>query len=507
MAFKKTFKKFTPRTETVRGTSWNPATLPPATSEVTAILDAVRANQSVTVEAVAGSGKTTLVSQVLANTEVRNLGNVTYFAFNNSVKNEALEKLPADVAVSTFHAQGMQLLRGTGKRYNVNKDKLEELMGTFGDRLENLSGELIVKLAYLARINLAGSLEDCENVAKEYNILCTPSELAIVWELIGLCDLSTRTGVIDFADMLRAPWLLNVSNRSIHFAFIDESQDLSRGAIEVIKRSTAPTCQFLIVGDKMQGIYSFAGASSESMDALTSYANSQVFPLSVSWRCGTAIVEHSNEVEGYARTVARPNAPAGTVETCEPVELLQNFPNDALVIARTRASLITLAFRLYRDGTEFQYIGDSPFKQICGKFYSYVKGTENAIQFRAGLESWLEDNDAIDDSSPLDSDTDIIACCKIFAQMVLLDSSITNSRELYTLAETLGTGKVGPRITTIHRAKGLEADTVVILDPHTMPHPRAITALELEQESHLQYVARTRAKLRIIYCTVGESQE
>jgi superfamily I DNA/RNA helicase len=49
-------------------------------------------------------------------------------------------------------------------------------------------------------------------------------------------------------------------------------------------------------------------------------------------------------------------------------------------------------------------------------------------------------------------------------------------------------------LSTIHRAKGDEAERVYILRPDLLPHPRARTPQQQEQEQNLRYVAFTRAK-------------
>ena len=52
---------------------------------------------------------------------------------------------------------------------------------------------------------------------------------------------------------------------------------------------------------------------------------------------------------------------------------------------------------------------------------------------------------------------------------------------------------------TVHRAKGLEADNVFILRPDLMPHPMAKQAWEIQQEQNCMYVAITRAKKTLTY--------
>jgi superfamily I DNA/RNA helicase len=52
----------------------------------------------------------------------------------------------------------------------------------------------------------------------------------------------------------------------------------------------------------------------------------------------------------------------------------------------------------------------------------------------------------------------------------------------------------GVTLSSVHRAKGTEADSVYIIRPDLMPHPMAKTAWQREQEMNLKYVAITRAK-------------
>ena len=57
----------------------------------------------------------------------------------------------------------------------------------------------------------------------------------------------------------------------------------------------------------------------------------------------------------------------------------------------------------------------------------------------------------------------------------------------------------GITLSSVHRAKGLEADRVFILNPELMPFPRAKQDWEMVQEANLQYVAYTRAKKELIF--------
>ncbi len=50
------------------------------------------------------------------------------------------------------------------------------------------------------------------------------------------------------------------------------------------------------------------------------------------------------------------------------------------------------------------------------------------------------------------------------------------------------------KLTTIHGAKGLEANRVFLLRPDLLPHPKATQSWEKEQEANLEFVALTRSK-------------
>ena len=49
-------------------------------------------------------------------------------------------------------------------------------------------------------------------------------------------------------------------------------------------------------------------------------------------------------------------------------------------------------------------------------------------------------------------------------------------------------------LSTVHKAKGLEADNIYIACPSLMPSPLATKEWEIEAEEHIQYVAWSRAK-------------
>jgi DNA helicase II / ATP-dependent DNA helicase PcrA len=68
--------------------------------------------------------------------------------------------------------------------------------------------------------------------------------------------------------------------------------------------------------------------------------------------------------------------------------------------------------------------------------------------------------------------------------------------ELLAAIETLFTEEDGKPVilSSILRAKGLEAARIYLLRPELLPHPRARTPAQQRQEENLRYVAYTRAR-------------
>ena len=70
-----------------------------------------------------------------------------------------------------------------------------------------------------------------------------------------------------------------------------------------------------------------------------------------------------------------------------------------------------------------------------------------------------------------------------------------------------GKKEQGVTLITMHSAKGLEYDTVFIpnVNEKVIPHSKASSPEQIEEERRLLYVAMTRAKERLEILTFGQS--
>lgn len=189
-----------------------------------------------------------------------------------------------------------------------------------------------------------------------------------------------------------------------------------------------------------------------------------------------------------------PTAPEGSVREL-PSYAPTDFPPNSAILCRTNAPLISFAFDLLR-------------RQIA----CHVKGRDFATGLTAlidkmkavsvrDLQDHLNDYELAQTNKlrrkgreqEAENLADKIQCLLLFthgcASIPAVKEKITN---LF---------KDGPGVclATVHKAKGLEWETVFILDFHLMPSEWARGEWELEQEHHLIYVAQTRAKLNLIY--------
>ncbi len=85
---------------------------------------------------------------------------------------------------------------------------------------------------------------------------------------------------------------------------------------------------------------------------------------------------------------------------------------------------------------------------------------------------------------------------------------LQRERERRKNRREVGSVKADVVLQTIHAAKGLEYDTVFVigLQEGILPHKKAMTKQEIEEERRLLYVAMTRAKNKLYLCARGEEQ-
>lgn len=447
----------------------------------------------VVINAGAGTGKTTTI---VSASELINC-KAAFLAFNKSIATELAERLPSNVEAKTFHAFGFAAIRNAGLKTKVNNRKchyiVQELMG------KDCYTAPITKLVSLIK----GSLIDGKDVASirklidEYNISFESyreEEQAIqaIPAILTLCK--TQTYHIDFDDMIWMPLVNDYPLPHYDMVFVDEAQDFNEAQRELIVR-VVNGGRCIIVGDRNQAIYGFRGADSNSIsrfiERLTTESNRDVtqLPLSISWRCPKSVVAEAN------RYVSEFSCPDEAIDGAVIVNAQFNPQPQDMVLCRYNAPLVGAFYELISAGKSAYILGRDMTKGLIKAVQKITKNNHMGVEEFKQL--FLQDftfnyanlmkNDKQNQAFALEDKKD---CIMIFVEKATTVGGIIE--EIKRVFDGNDNGEI--MLSTVHKAKGLEADNVYILATERMPHPKGT-----HEENNICYVAITRAKKNLFY--------
>lgn len=450
----------------------------------------------VMVYAGAGTGKTFTIVQSAESVS----GKKGFLAFNRSIANELGDKLPSDCEAMTFHSLGLSSIKMQNRGARVDNKKVYKIIKNVLGKYK--SAPALNKLVSLSKSALvdANDKDSLLALIDEYNIEFDGlaernTALDYFPTIINNCmDITT----VDFDDMIWLPVVMDLPVKHYDVLFVDEAQDFN----EVQRRLILKACnggRMIVVGDPKQAIYGFRGADSGSMNLFrATLAKSdrgvQIFPLSITWRCPSSVVAEANRF--FKDYTCREDAPEGEVN----VNTSFNPEVGDLVLCRTNAPLVSECFNLIAQGIPAYVLG----RDIGYSLKALVKKvTENGSlrieqfipQFESHIEIAKEAFRRADKEKAVQSLEDKAQCI-----LHLTGNTSTVQGLLDNIDKIFGDGKKrGVIFSTIHKAKGLEADNVWILKPEIMPHPMAKSLSDKAQERNLCYVAITRAKKTLNY--------
>lgn len=479
--------------------SWTPQQL--------AVFDAVAKHSGhVCVEAVAGSGKTTTC---VAAARVAG-GRVGFTAFNKHIAAELQQRLGDGASACTLHSLGFTACkRAWGSKLNENKLKqlLQELKpGWFYNTNRGVKAKEDAKaamdLARLCKYSLIdGTRSELLDDLVEHHGVNTCGLPAMIYAAVGeLLDRCQRdTDQVDFDDMVWLPVVKSVPTGEFDLLFVDECQDLSRMQHMLALRAGR---RLVMVGDSSQALYGFSGADTESMGNLRDMLNDSTGcvdrPLTVTFRCPTAHVELAKRIVPTIEAAA--GARDGLVYQVVP-SILPRFllPGD-MAICRLNAPLVELTYQLVTAGVPammrgrdigrgllelIEQLKPADVRELLNDLGDYGDSERERMLRRDAPESALQ---AMEDRVGCLQKL----CCQVRSLNELRDFIGT------VFADDAPEGKV--ILSSVHRAKGLEADRVVIVAPEKLPLVRKDQKdWERVQEANLCYVAATRAKRELVF--------
>jgi len=500
------------------------------------------------VEATAGSGKTFTIEQ--ATKLVPRNKTYVFLSFNKHIKEEFKRRRP-DANALTFNGAGntavLNKLKRSGKinkKFEINNvnnildhlfenkythfnlEEMDELRPTVRRLVSLYKATGLTKLEERNNnITVKIDVESLYNLLEEYDISteCDHSDLRMLCEDILNITFNIFTNKwngFDFDDQIWLPTIRDdVSIEQYDFVFVDETQDLNKTQLDLAIKICRQGGSIIAVGDRNQSIYGFRGADTEAIPRIIKSLNAKVFPLSITYRCPKS---HVNAIKEYARNLEEKEYTREFKESMEKFEYAttENAGYEAIedeiipitfnqiaekaqgidkIICRTNAPLIKIFFQLIKDHKKAIILG----KDFGEELKNLIKkvGGNTIDQFRKRLEKWYSTkrDKLLEENKSIEKVTDQFETLNILSEDL---DSMDNLRLL--IKEIFEESEKSDKITlsTVHKAKGLEAktvnDSIFVVKSYSgniiMPSPQAKTTKSKKQENNLMYVAYTRGK-------------
>ena len=482
----------------------------------------VHGNGNAVISAKAGSGKTSTCVTAIKLIKPKN--KVMFLAFNKSIAEELSQKLKdyPNVEVRTSHSLGFAIIRKNVegeveldefKYRRYIKSNISELttidVTLTKNQLYNYI-ESICALVDFARFNLAQTAEEVKSLAVKYDVPIFFDECDVVVKVLewGKTELNS----IDYTDMVWLPVELSMNARAFQkdFIFIDECQDQSLMSIELFLKCFKRGTRFIAVGDEDQCINTFCGSSEEAFQYMKDYPKTSQFDLPICYRCPRTVVELAKTLVPDIK--CREDAPKGDIiEKCWTSALRSGD----MVLCRSKAPLLKVYTKLLRKGIQCHIKGQDiginlkklieevDIEELNTNLKSdgvFVRLYDNLFEIR----NKLMESKGLDyqDATLTNYITNMYDMIK--ALTVLAENYTTKTELLSHIDEIFDETREGVILSTIHKAKGLEADNVYILCNSSMPSSLAKKDWEKNAEQNLIYVAYTRAKSKLGFISEDE---
>lgn len=520
----------------------------PTEQQLAAVAATKNSNDSILLEAYAGCAKTTTLTLMAKEVKIPSLA----LAFNVSIAKELRSRFPTNFSVQTMNGLGYASLMRAMPHVNFTVDAHDKKLGkiirdVLKDYKTSVDADQYDSLRDIVRQCMIQGLVPNEIPAKQRLLADNESNWTALMENAGVGEadmpmveelareILTRDindalrGFVSFDDQIYVSTL--VAGRFPKFPSVlgDEIQDFSPLNHAMLVESVRPDGRLLMVGDRRQGIYAFRGADANSIAKIKALRSKWIeLPLTQTFRVPQVIV---NRQLGHAPGfVAAPSnrkglfvrLPLASALSPDPDELPKwNWSNVAAVtpsgarvavLCRNNAPLLKLAFKLLRQRKSVTILGRDIGRGIVGltKQLSPSDFTPK-LTLAALVTDWEEREKALalanGHEEKLDGIEDRAECIRAVLSYPEVDTAGEARRELNKLFANEN-GAI--TLSSIHKAKGMEWDVVVLLDPWRMPSKWARDRAklgddsELQQEFNLKYVAETRTKEVLVHASMED---
>jgi superfamily I DNA/RNA helicase len=474
------------------------------------------------VNALAGTGKTTTILRAI---EYAPEQRILLAAFNKRIQEELARRITnANAEAKTLHGVGFACVRRFWEGIKVASGNGREVAlaesvcgGQAPDAIKRLVGRLCTKGREIApHATTAGELAD---LIEEFDL--APDEEwaesgfdaayveARALDAMKLAAEQKPAAGIDFADMLYLPvrnkWLVKTYDLGV----VDEAQDMTLTQLELFLGVVKG--RVVVVGDPNQAIYAFRGADCESLGRLKAELDADELSLTTTYRCPKLVVDYARRfVPAYK---AADTAPDGTIASLASIDALvqaaenrdhKGNPHD-FILSRTNAPLAGVAMALIRSQKRVRIQG----KDIGAGLISLVrklskgKAQHSIPALFERLAAWEKREivrlTKLNREDLFDGVRDKAETLRVVAE----GAACPRELEARLSALFADEGNGGTIVcSSVHKAKGLEAQRVFILRPtlnRKPPKDKPFTPKQAQEERNIEYVAVTRAQQTLVW--------
>lgn len=456
-----------------------------------------------------GCGKTTEMLRRVAEARTRGFGvaDIAYLSFTRAAANEALKRLGVSSSpkVCTIHALCFRLLEissmqivdwpklrrfgqqvGVPIKGQVAQDAEIQAL-EIGDQFLSLlalarNSLLPVHEVYFAAHERPASFETFEYFVESYQS----------WKEVN--------GYVDFTDMLEQ-FIKAPVQHGAKVLFVDEAQDLSKLQWRVLRTlwEQDTIMEMHIAGDDDQAIYEWAGADTHGMAAFEEEHNARRQVLSQSWRVPALPHQLATEIsKRIQRRVTKEYLPradaAGSVTRhFEFTPRMVKHGRDTLVLCRTAVAKSKIERELiearvpYLNGNGKPGMYQSQLADAIRAFRKLERG--ELLSRPEGDKLMRQANDRT--RAELEREEFKPMLARGIERSLKIPSAQV---EFYRHADL--DSKATIRLSTIHSAKGQEAEHVVV-DTSITERTETEMLVNPDAEARVWYVAVTRTKDRL----------
>ncbi|SIA17803.1 UvrD-helicase domain-containing protein [Mycobacteroides abscessus] len=455
------------------------------TAEQQAIVAAASTGNHLVVQAGAGTGKTStlkLVAKKLTGQKA------LYIAYNKSIAQEASSSFPEYVSCRTAHSLAFSAVgRKYVHRLNSGRQTSKRAAELLRTGWLDLGRDLRLPPDHLARIAIDTVSNFCYSADDEIRHKHVPFQNGIVGDAHNelartvlpyarraWSDLTNTDGMLRFDhDHYLKMWALSRPLLKVDVVMLDEAQDSNGCVAQIVQEQDS--AQQIAVGDSNQQLYAWRGAT----DALERWNADHRLYLTQSWRFGPAVADEANRWLGQIETPLRLSGNPALQS------VLTELATPKAVLCRTNAEAMSQVLTMLGEGRKVALVGGgSAIKRLAEAANDLKNGRRTShpelyvFATWGALQDYVENEPAGRDLKPF---VDLIDTHGTDVVIAAVDKLVDEKR-----AHSV--------ISTSHKAKGREWDSVKIADDFTPPKDGGEIP---KTDAMLAYVAVTRARLQL----------